>query len=283
MSSAIQLSKIENADSIVKPDEILIKTSAAAVNPLDILLRELTPKLPCIGSSLKVAGFDFSGVVIQIGEKFHNKSGTELKVGNKVFGGTFDATGVHNSFTEYIGGNTDSFTALEKVSDTLTMPQAGGLNTVTHTAYQCFFGMEDRLEGGNVLILGAASSVGHMAIQWAKLFGVKNIIVTASPRSSEAALKAGDTSWIDYTKGEDNERKQVKELLKSIGKFDLIVDTVRDLSVYSDLGDNLKTKKEGGDFNIVNGSLSKSHISYLSDMIPPLKFIRIVGKSRIGL
>ncbi|GME80351.1 unnamed protein product [Ambrosiozyma monospora] len=265
---------VASAESIVKPDEILIKTSAVAVNPIDILVKELTPNLPIIGSSVKIAGLDFSGVVLQIGDKFNNRSGTQLKVGDKVFGGTAGPGGTHNTFSEYIVAPDNVFNVLEKVPESMSMDHAAGINVVTNTAYECFLGMQDKLEGGNVLVLGAGSSVGHMAIQWAKLFGAKNIIVTASPRSSQSASKVGATSWLDYTKGEQNVTKEAREFVKSSGKFDLIVDTVRDTSLHPYLDEVLKTKKEGGKLSIVLGSFSKSHTPHYKDQIPSFRFLR---------
>ncbi|GME98903.1 unnamed protein product [Ambrosiozyma monospora] len=162
------------------------------------------------------------------------------------------------------------------------MEQAAGVNVVTNTSYQCYLGMQDKLKGGNVLVLGAGSMVGYMAVEWAKLFGAKNILVTASPRSSQPALKAGATNWIDYTKGEANEVKEAKEFVRKSGKFDLIVDAVRDLTLHSYFDEILKTKEEGGKLSIVAGSFSKSHTPHYSDMLPSLRFVRTYGRFLAG-
>ncbi|GME87397.1 unnamed protein product [Ambrosiozyma monospora] len=122
-----------------------------------------------------------------------------------------------------------------------------------------------------------------MAIQWAKLFGAKNIVVTASPRSNQPALKVGATDWIDYTKGEQNEVKEFKEFVKASGKFDLIVDAVRDVSFHSNLHEILKSKSEGGKLSVVAGSFSKSHTPHYLDMLPSLRFARTFGRFLIGL
>ncbi|GMG55928.1 unnamed protein product [Ambrosiozyma monospora] len=275
---------IASADSIVKPNEILIKTSAVALNPADIALRELTPNLPVLGGKkLKVAGLDFSGVVVQIGSKFLvNSESTPLKVGDKVFGGIFRPFDLYSSFSEYIVLNEKAFTVLEKVPESISIQEAAGITVVTNTAYQCYLGMQGKLQGGNVLVLGAGSGVGYMAIQWAKLFGAKNIVVTASPRSSQPALKVGATYWIDYTKGDKNEVKELKDFVKSSGKFDIIVDAVRDMSFHSYLDEILKPKTEGGKLSVVAGTFSRSHTPHYLKMLPTLRFIRTYGRFLAG-
>ncbi|GMG20953.1 unnamed protein product [Ambrosiozyma monospora] len=266
---------VASPESIVQPDQILIKTAAVALNPVDILLRELTPRR-FVGSSIKVAGADFSGTILQIGSSVE----TDLKVGDKVFGNLLNPFSQNNSFTEYILQKNSTFQVLQKVPEQVSLVDAAGLGVVSNTSYQAFKGSKN-LDGGNVLILGGGSSVGYFGIQWAKYFGAKNIVVTASSSSSESALQAGATQWIDYKKGKENEFKETKEIVQSIGKFDLIFDTIRDDTLHSHFCDILKTKPEGGKLVIVAGSFSHAHAPRYLDMVPSIRFVRTVVRSMI--
>ncbi|GME83710.1 unnamed protein product [Ambrosiozyma monospora] len=153
---------VASPDSIVQPDQILIKTAAVALNPVDILLRELTPRT-LVGSSVKVAGADFSGTILQIGSSVE----TDLKVGDQVFGNLLNPFSQNNSFTEYILQKYNTFQVLQKVPEKVSLADAAGLGVVSNTSYQAFKGSKN-LKGGSVLILGGGSSVGYFGIQWAK-------------------------------------------------------------------------------------------------------------------
>ena len=76
-------------DYIVKAPgkrEMLIKVSAASINPMDSKL----PKLPFTGCEGKAVGFDVCGEVVQIGDSVQ-----KFKVGDVVF------TGARGSLCEY--------------------------------------------------------------------------------------------------------------------------------------------------------------------------------------
>ena len=143
-----------------KEDEILIRTMAAGVNPVDSYIRAGRyhgGKLPLI------PGMDAAGVVEKVGAKI-----TKFKAGDPVY--------AYLSFTEQ-GGYAEFCIAKENEvaikPKTISYEQAAAVPLAATTAWQALIDAAKLSAGQTVLIHGGSGGVGHFAIQIAKARGAK--------------------------------------------------------------------------------------------------------------
>jgi putative PIG3 family NAD(P)H quinone oxidoreductase len=165
--------------------EILIKVRATALNRADILQRK-GKYLPPPGAS-SVLGLEFAGeVATQVGP---------WKVGDRVMGIVSGG-----SYAEYLITYPDQIMAIPQH---LTWLEAAAIPEAFLTAYQTLKLLGELSAGESVLIHAGGSGVGTAAIQLAKKFGAKDIIVTAgSAEKIERCIALGATKGINY-KSED--------------------------------------------------------------------------------
>jgi NADPH:quinone reductase-like Zn-dependent oxidoreductase len=176
--------KLEDVPSpSVRSNEALVRVRAAGVNPFDWKLREghFKDRMPAIFPL--TLGVDFAGDIAQVG-----KDVRDFKVGDKIFG---FASGTYSEFA----------TVLEK--DLVRMPKkadyetAASLPTPGVTAYQLVLNVVRATKGLQVLIHGAAGSVGSLAVQLARMQGAR-VFATASGRDAEYLKGLGAYQVIDY-------------------------------------------------------------------------------------
>ena len=158
-------------DPIVKPDEVLIKVSAAALNRADLLQRE--GKYPSPAGCPEWMGLEVSGEIIQIGGEV-----TRWNVGDRVcalLGG--------GGYAEYVAVKQDMAMPIPKG---ITMEEAAALPEAYATSYLNLF-IEGRLQAGQTAFIPAgASGLASVAIPMAKAFGAR---VITSVLSDEIARK----------------------------------------------------------------------------------------------
>lgn len=215
----------------ITDNEILIKVKAVSINPVDILLHRLS--LPFIGTYKKVVGGDYSGIVVKAGKD----SGYD--VGDAVYGYKSVPFSVNGTFTQYTVINTKTVLHCDLIPKGMLFEQAASLTCAAETGYGALklgitksYNNKDTLENSlndkQVLIIGAGTSVGSYAVEFAKKYmKAKKIVVTCSLRSITKLENLGADVIVDYTQGE---RKTVNEVLKFVkenGKFDVVLDCVR--------------------------------------------------------
>lgn len=208
--------------------EILIKTEAAGVNPVDAfaargMLNEMIPaKFPVI------PGWDVAGVIEDRGH-----AARRFKEGDNVYAYARRPVIQHGTFAEYVA-LPESYIALSPQK--LTAEESGGVPLVGLTAYQSLFDTGKLQEGETVLILGASGGVGTAAIQLAKWKGAE-VIGVASESNQEYMKDLGADATIDYTAG------HVGEMVKDIkpGGVDMIFHCSRGDS----LSQSIDTLKQG--------------------------------------
>ncbi len=154
-----------------KPRDILVKIEAISINPIDAKIR--APK-EGEENPAKILGWDASGIVEAVGSEV-----SLFKKGDEVFyAGDLTRQGSNAQYQivdERIVG---------KKPKSLSFEQAAALPLTSITAYESLF---DRLKidfngadsGKTILIIGGAGGVGSIAIQLAKLAGLK-VIASAS-------------------------------------------------------------------------------------------------------
>lgn len=171
---------------IPKDKEVLIKTCAASVNPLDWRLKSRRP------------GVDIAGEVVAVGKRV-----TQFKPGDAVFGTCKGA------FAEYA---CTSETGLVSKPDNVTFEQAACVPIAGLTALQ---GLRDKghlQPGQKVLINGAAGGIGTFAVQIAKSLGAE-VTGVCSSRNVEMVRSLGADLVIDYTREDFTENGQHYDLL----------------------------------------------------------------------
>ena len=162
-----------------KGQELLIKLSAIAVNPVDYKIRQNSAKDTTLELP-KIIGWDACGVVEAVGENV-----TLFKVGDEVFyAGDLNKPGCNAEFQmvdERIVG---------RKPKNLSNEAAAAMPLTSLTAWEILF---DRIrisaekdKGKTVLIIAGAGGVGSVAIQLAKKIAGLNVVATASRPQSIA-------------------------------------------------------------------------------------------------
>jgi NADPH:quinone reductase-like Zn-dependent oxidoreductase len=175
---------------VPKETEVLIRTRAASVNPLDWRLKSRRP------------GVDVAGEVVAAGGRV-----TRFKPGDAVFGTC------RGAFAEYA---CTSEAALVAKPDNMTFDQAACVPVAGLTALQGLRDKGNLQPGQKVLINGAAGGVGTFAVQIAKSLRAE-VTGVCSARNIEMVRSLGADVIIDYTQ---------EDFTRTGRHYDLLVDNV---------------------------------------------------------
>ncbi|MET0244869.1 MAG: NADP-dependent oxidoreductase [Flavitalea sp.] len=199
----------------IAADEVLIKTAAISINPVDIKTRsgkalagKLKDLLPVI------LGWDISGTVVAIGDDV-----TEFKTGDEVFG-MVNFPGHGKAYAEFVAAPA-AHLALKPSG--ITHEQAAATTLAALTAYQAIVQKAALKKGETIIIHAASGGVGHYAVQIAKHVGA-HVTGTSSERNREFVLELGADEHIDYTKVSKNEwNVQADFVLDCVGGENLLL------------------------------------------------------------
>ncbi|EAW09121.1 zinc-binding alcohol dehydrogenase family protein [Aspergillus clavatus NRRL 1] len=184
---------------VLRPDEVLVRTMAVAINPCDYKMHE---RFPSPGA---VDGCDFSGVILAIGAGVPSL-GVSFQIGDRVCGAVHGSNPIRHdsgSFAEYIASEAE-FTL--KIPDSMSFEEAAALGgTGLATLGMALFRTlelpgtpeEPAQKPLTVLVHGGSSSVGTMAMQLLRLVG-HIPITTCSPRNFALAKEYGAEEIFDY-------------------------------------------------------------------------------------
>lgn len=190
-------------------DEVLIKTQAVGLNPVDY-------KLVLGGDDAwqypHILGLDVAGIVEAVGAKV-----TDFAPGQRVCGHANLAK--DGTFAEY---TCLPAAALAKIPTTLSFETAAASLCAGLTAYQALLRKANLNAVHTVLIHAGAGGVGSMAIQLAKAAG-KTVYTTVSQRKQAFVAPLHPDAQIDY-RHEDVTAK-IQALTQQRG-VDLIVNTI---------------------------------------------------------
>lgn len=198
-----------NITEIAKPSiadkEVLVKVTAAGVNPLDNMISRGEVKIIVPYKLPQTSGNEVVGVVESIGKKVGN-----FQVGDRVFGRLpLDHIG---AFAEYVAVDSQ---ALAKVPDYLSDEEAAAVPLTALTIMQALDLMGAQA-GKTIFISGGTGGVGGMAIPIAKAKGLK-VITNGSGDSAERVLKLGADRFIDY---------KTEDYTKTVSQIDYVLDTL---------------------------------------------------------
>lgn len=169
--------------------DVLVKVSAASINPLDKMVRNGEFKQLLKYKTPFVLGHDVSGVVAGVGSAVRG-----FKVGDEVFSRPRDLR--IGTFAEYIAIDQDDV-ALKPVS--LSLHEAAAVPLVALAAQQILVDRAHIQPGQKVLIHAGAGGLGSTVIQLAKHLGAK-VATTAAGADADRVRALGADVVIDFTK-----------------------------------------------------------------------------------
>ena len=180
-------------DPQIKPDEVLVKIHAAAINRADLLQRQ--GKYPSPPGCPPWMGLEIAGEVVSLGAEAQANSA--WKPGDRVcalLGG--------GGYAEYAAVR---FDMLMPVPTNLTMEEAAAVPEAFATSYLNLF-LEGHLEAGQTAFIPAgASGLASAAIPMAKAFGARVITSVLSDEIAEKIKPLGADVIINSTKQDTSE------------------------------------------------------------------------------
>lgn len=254
-----------------KPGEVLVKLKVAALNRMDVMVRNGWPGLKL--EMPHINGADGAGEVVEIpplsSPPFSSKmGGTEggQKVGNRVVINPNLGCGecdyclsgwdnmcrnwhllgetVHGTYAEYVSVPARQ---LYKLPDNFDFHVAAGAALVYQTAWHSLITRGKLRAGETVLIVGAGGGVNTASIDIAKFSGAQVLVVGSDAKKLEKAEALGADVLIDRSKDE-NWSKAVFLATNKQG-VDVVVDNVGTTFMHS-----LRTLKKGGRLITVGNS-----------------------------
>jgi NADPH2:quinone reductase len=168
--------------------EVLVRTKAVAVNPVDTYIRNGANYWPL--PKPFIIGCDVAGVVEECGP-----NATRFRVGDRVWGTNQGLMGRQGSFAEYCAIDEQwLYPTPEGVSDETVAASA----LVGITAHLGLF-RDARLKKGEILFVhGGTGGVGSMVVQMAKAVGATVITTAGSEEKAAAARQLGADVVVNY-------------------------------------------------------------------------------------
>lgn len=171
----------ELPDPPVGPDTVLVRTTAASVNPVDGVVREGTLKDYFPHRFPIVPGWDLSGVVERVGTAV-----TEYAAGDRVVGYVRRDDVQHGTYAELVPAPVRT---LAKAPRDTGLATAAGLPLAGLTAWQALRAVRVG-PGDTVLVNGASGGVGTFAVQLAGILGAR-VLGTAGETSADLVRSLG--------------------------------------------------------------------------------------------
>ena len=201
----INLTITEIAKPIITDNQVLVKVTAAGVNPLDNMISRGEVKMIVPYKLPQTAGNEVVGVVEELGSRVSN-----FKLGDRVFTRLpLDHIG---AFAEYVAVDSE---ALAKVPEYLTDIEAAAVPLTALTIMQALELMGAQA-GKTIFISGGTGGVGVMAIHIAKAKGLK-VITNGAAANAERVLNLGADRFIDY---------KTEDYTKAVSDVDYVLDTL---------------------------------------------------------
>jgi NADPH:quinone reductase-like Zn-dependent oxidoreductase len=190
----------------VGSNDVLVRVSAASINPLDKLVRNGEFKQLLKYKPPFVIGHDVAGVVTQVGATVR-----DFRVGDEVYARPRDLR--IGTFAEYIAIDQNDV-ALKPAS--LTLHEAAAVPLVALAAWQILVEKAQVKPGQKILVHAGAGGLGSTVIQLAKHLGA-HVATTTSGDTEELVRELGADVVIDYTK---------QDFSQILSGYDLVLDSL---------------------------------------------------------
>ena len=222
-------------DPKIKPNEVLVRVRACALNHLDIFVREGIPALKTPRPFW--TGCDIAGDIAEVGAEVQGvKVGDRVAVNPNLTCGRceFCVQGEdslcvrYGILGEHAPGGMAELVAVRgdnvlKPPDHISYEDAASFVLTNMTAWRMVVTQGRVQAGHDVLILGVGGGVSSTAVQIAKLGGARVIVTSSSDEKLERARRLGADVGINYTK--EDWAKKVLELTGRRG-VDLVIENV---------------------------------------------------------
>jgi NADPH:quinone reductase-like Zn-dependent oxidoreductase len=190
----------------VGPRDVLIRVSAASINPLDKMIRNGEFKLLLKYKTPFVLGHDVAGIVTSVGAEVR-----DYKVGDEVYARLRD---LHiGAFAEFIAADHADIALKPK---SLSMEESAAIPLVALAAWQALVELAKIESGQKILIHAGAGGLGSTVIQLAKHLGAY-VATTANGKDAEKLRCLGADEVIDYTK---------TNFAESLSGYDVVLDSL---------------------------------------------------------
>jgi NADPH:quinone reductase-like Zn-dependent oxidoreductase len=209
--------------------DVLVKVSAASVNPLDKMVRNGEFKQVLKYRTPFVLGHDVAGVVTRVGSFVR-----DFEVGDEVYARPRDLR--IGTFAEYIAIDQDD---LAPKPDSLTLHEAAAVPLVSLAAWQILIDRAHLQPGQKVLIHAGSGGLGSTVIQLAKYLGA-TVATTASGKNAELVRRLGADVVVDYKK---------QDFADVLSGYDVVLDSLGG----ENLEKSLTVLKPGGQAISVTG------------------------------
>ncbi|HZI67454.1 MAG TPA: zinc-binding dehydrogenase [Thermoanaerobaculia bacterium] len=236
-------------DPVPGPGEVLVGIRAAALNRLDLFVRDGIPGVPLP----LVAGADGAGVVEATGEGVSGSTpGDRVLIQPGLFCGVceFCRSGEQSLCVKFrMVGEHGPGTFAEKavvpavnvfpIPAGLSFEQAAAFPLAYQTAWRMIVGRGKVRPGDTVLIHGIGGGVGWAALEIAVLCGARVIATTSAEEKARGARAAGAAIVVDYTAEDVGEVVRRETAKRGV---DVVVDTVGEKTWLK----SLKSVRRGG-------------------------------------
>jgi NADPH:quinone reductase-like Zn-dependent oxidoreductase len=185
--------------------DVLVKVSAAGINPLDAMLRNGEFKRVLKYETPFVLGHDVAGVVSRVGSAVR-----DFHVGDEVYARPRDLR--IGTFAEYIAIDQDDVAAKPA---SLTLHEAAAVPLVSLAAWQALVDRAHVKPGKKVLVHAGSGGLGSIVIQLAKHLGA-TVATTARGEKTELVRSLGADVVVDYTK---------EDFAEVLSGYDVVLDS----------------------------------------------------------
>jgi NADPH:quinone reductase-like Zn-dependent oxidoreductase len=202
--------------------DVLVKVSAASINPLDKMVRNGELKRLLKYQTPFVLGHDVAGVVTRVGPAVR-----DFQVGDEVYARPRDLR--IGTFAEYIAIDQDD---VAPKPASLSLHEAAAVPLVSLAAWQALVDRAHVKPGHKVLIHAGSGGLGSTAIQLAKHLGA-TVATTARGENAELVHSLGADVVVDYTQ---------EDFAETLTGYDVVLDSLGG----ENLNKSLTVLKPGG-------------------------------------
>lgn len=209
----------EMPDLEAKPDWVVVRLRASALNWHDVLVRQGK-----YGSALPhVPGADGAGVRADTGEEVVVMPSLWWGDDESAPASGWEILGDHHSGTYAELVTVPAECVFPKPKE-LNWRQAASLPLVGLTTYRALFTRGRLRQGESLLVLGAGGGVATMAVQLATACGATVAVTSSSQEKIEHARELGAAGGVLYT--EEDWWRQAKQMSPGSRGFDVVLDAV---------------------------------------------------------
>jgi NADPH:quinone reductase-like Zn-dependent oxidoreductase len=185
--------------------DVLVNVSAAAINPLDAMVRNGEFKRLLNYQTPFVLGHDVAGAVTRVGSAVR-----DFQVGDEVYARPRDLR--IGTFAQYIAIDQDD---VAPKPASLTLHEAAAVPLVSLAAWQALVDRAHVQPGQRILVHAGSGGLGSTVIQLARHLGA-TVATTARGENAELVRSLGADVVVDYTK---------EDFAEALSGYDVVLDS----------------------------------------------------------